>query len=241
MGRESNKIYKEIIIFNSLIAIINYIRNVGLILILPLIGYLVNPLELGYLFGYLLFAIVIVKKDFVKQNLDFSLFLLTLFSIILALFYSFQADALAGKQYIAIYAVTPPIFYLLGKYLVRDHITSLGIFYLLMTIAGLFSFSALLSVLLNFLEGGFAQMDRTIPNFWTGNKVSATVMASFFSLNMCIPGLLLADLTKKHIVGQVNYGRSIYPILDLCPAIGKPHPIGHFPYHHVDFNTIHIS
>ena len=178
----------------------SYLRSVGIIILSLLVLYLVNPFDYGYLFGYLMAPIIFIKKDFLSTNLDFDFFLLVLFSLIYAIFFAFSPESELGKQFIIIYALTPPTFYLVGKYLTRYTTNSITVFYLLLTIGFLFSFSAILSVYSNFLEGGFVQLERNLPNFWTNNVVAATLMGGYFTFNMCIPALLIANRGKKGLI-----------------------------------------
>jgi len=180
-----------------MLSIKNYFKKIGFFIALLFLGYLINPLNLSFAFGYLIVIAFVLKKTFLLQSLDFNFFLLLLFSVFYAVFYSF--DPLGGNQYIFIYATAPPFFYLLGKYLSKDFISSKSIFNFLIVIGFLFSFSYLISVLVVFLERGFSQLDRSLPYFWTGELVSATKMGAYFGLNMCIPSLLIADQGKSKL------------------------------------------
>lgn len=184
-----------------MISIKNYIKDIGILTAFLLLGYLINPLNLNFAFGYLIVLTLALKRTFLLQNLDFNFFLLLLFSIIYAIFYSF--NPVGGTQYIFIYATAPPFFYLLGKYLIRDISSTNSIFNLLVVLGFLFSFSYLISVLIVFLEGGFLQLARSLPYFWTGNLISATIMGAYFSLNMCIPSLLIADQGRSKLLHRI--------------------------------------
>lgn len=194
-------------------SIVKYIVDTGILIIILLVLYLLNPFNMGFLFGYLLIPVVFLKSNFIKENLDLDFVLLFLFSIFYALFYSFSADPAEGKQFILIYSLSPPTFYLIGKYLVRTKPPTNTIFYILFFITAIFSISAVISVFLNFQEGGFAQLDRSIPMFWDGSPVSATIMGGFLTFNMCIPALLISTQGKKGIV--FNVGALILFILSL--------------------------
>jgi len=184
-----------------MLSIKNYAKNIGVLISFLLLGYLINPLNISFVFGYLIVVTLFVKKTFLLQNLDFNFFLLVLFSLSYALFYGL--NPIGGTQFIFIYATAPPFFYLLGKYLIKDFTSSTLIFNLLFIIGFLFSFSYLISVLINFLEGGFSQLDRSLPYFWTGSLVSATRMGAYFSLNMCIPALLIANQGRLKLLHKI--------------------------------------
>lgn len=177
--------------------IIKYIVETNVLIVLLLALYLLNPFNIGYLISYLLTLLIFIKSDFIKKNLDLDFILLFLFSISYALFYSLTEASTQGKQFILIYALSPITFYLLGKYLIRNIVSPNTIFIILFSIGSVFSISAVISVFLNFREGGFAQLNRTIPMFWNGEPVSATGMGGYIAFNMCIPALIIVSQGKK--------------------------------------------
>ncbi|MBD1262680.1 hypothetical protein HZY62_18940 [Maribacter polysiphoniae] len=199
-------------------ALLTHINSIGFLVLGLLILYLLNPFNYGYAIGFILVAFVVVQGQFLSQNMDMDFFLLSLFSIIYALFYSFVAESSGqGKQFIVIYAATPPFFYLLGKFLLRNRLKPKIIFLLLFSVSFIFSLSALISVLLNFSEGGFTQLERNIPMFWNDMPVSATAMGAFLTFNMCIPALLISSQAKKGVL--FNLIAVIIFILSLICAI----------------------
>ncbi|AIZ42298.1 O-antigen ligase family protein [Cellulophaga baltica] len=184
--------------------LIKYIKSIGIAPLLLIIIYLLNPFNYGFLIGYILVPVILFDSDFIKKNLDTDFYILLLFSVIYGLFYSFGAENSLGTQYIFIYMITPPVFYLFGKYLIKDKILNQNnIFYIILCVVTVFSLSAVISVFLNFHEGGFAQLDRTIPMFWNGAPVSATIMGGFLTFNMCIPALLISNQGKKGIIFNI--------------------------------------
>ncbi|WP_321826996.1 O-antigen ligase family protein [Maribacter dokdonensis] len=198
------------------------------LLILGLLGiYLLNPFNYGYLFGYILAVIIISKSSFLVENLDMDLIMILLFSTTYALFYSFDFES-QGKQFIAIYAITPPTFYLLGKYLVKDRPNIQALFYLLFGIAVMFSMTAAVSVFLNFMQGGFVQIERTIGLFWDNRPVSATTMGSFFTLTMCTPALLILGGGKKDVFFKIAALFVFTISLICCIRLGSRTQLGVF-------------
>ncbi len=163
--------------------------------------YLINPLDLGFLLGYMIFALLITKGRFLKENIDFDAFLLTIFSLIYGAFYALDPEF--GLQFILIYGVFPPTFYLLGKYLSNKVTTEENLFKSLITVGFLLSFSALISVLVSIMADGFGQIDRSLPMIWGDQVVSATIMGSYFVLNMCIPALLIVRQIKISLIMRI--------------------------------------
>ncbi len=98
----------------------------------------------------------------------------------------------------------PNSFFLLGNYFVEKS-ESIEQFYLLLLAVGfLFSFSSFVSVSMNLLEGGFVQLERTVPMFWDKKLVSTTLMASFFTFNMCILPLLVVQIAQRKKFSKIQ-------------------------------------
>lgn len=163
--------------------------------------YLINPFDLGFLVGYIIFAALFIKGKFIKKNLDLDLFLLLVFSLIYGAFYALDPEF--GLQFILIYGVFPPTFYLLGKYLCNKAETEEVIFKSLIVVGFLLSFSAFISVLASIMQDGFGQIERSLPLIWGDDVVSATIMGSYFTLNMCIPAILVVRQIKLSLFMRI--------------------------------------
>ncbi|WP_228237525.1 O-antigen ligase family protein [Allomuricauda sp. M10] len=181
---------------------IKEIRKIGIPFLGLFLLYLLNPLGLNIYIGYLLVPLVVIQRGFLIRNLDFSFFVLLLFSLTYAAYFSFEPKA--GNQYIVIYAVVPPIFYLLGKFFASKLAgNTKSLFYLLLFVGIIFSISAILSVFTDILRNGYAVVERNLPNFWTGNIVPATIMGSYFSLIMTIPALLIPRVKGLSLILRI--------------------------------------
>lgn len=191
-----------------------YLKSLGIPLLGCLFLYLLDPFYLGFVFGWLLVVFLYLKKEFLLGNLDGNFVLILAFSIIYALFYSFDYQA-NGRQFIINYALIPPGFYLLGKYIVNSYSSHKHIFKFLILIGFVFSLSAMVSVLIIFSKTGFNSLDRNLPMFWNGNIVSATNMGAFFLFNMCLPGLLLIRQLKLGLSFKI-FGGVIYFLSLIC-------------------------
>ncbi len=178
-----------------------YLRNIGFLSAGLLFCYLINPLNYGFVFGYFLIILIVLKKDFISRNLDFNFLIIIIFSVCYGLFYGLDPEA--GTQFIIVYSFTPAFLYLWGKYLAFKSNNDLKLFYLLFTLGLIFSTPHLISVLINIAEGGLAQDSRSIPMFWGSEAKNATGMAAPFILNMCIPAVLLAHFKKLSIPFKV--------------------------------------
>lgn len=190
-----------------------FIKKIGFISFFLLLAYVTNILGLGLYIGYLLIIYILLKKSFIKENLDTEFFILFLFSGVYGLFYSL--DPAAGIQYIFIYSFTPPALYLWGKFLLSKIQNQIQFFYLLIVMGVIFSIPPLISVFLDILKGGFAQGNRSIPMFWNDLPVNATGMAAPFLFNMCIPAVLLAYF-KRFSLPLKFFLAIIYIITLMC-------------------------
>lgn len=190
--------------------------NKFIVLLLGL--YLLDPFSLGHYFGYIIVLTVIFQKSNLLKYFDTTSLLIFLFSLIYALFYSF--DTVNGVQYIAIYTLFPVAFYLLGRRIGWE-LNSKSMSFFLCASAFIFSLSALISVLLNIYEGGFVQFERSIPMFWNENIVSATQMGSFFTLNMCIPAILISRSENLNWVTKIILSIIFVVSLLCCLRLGS--------------------
>tara|TARA_Y100001933_G_C18982911_1_gene557340 strand:- start:1078 stop:2127 length:1050 start_codon:yes stop_codon:yes gene_type:complete len=133
---------------------------------------------------------VFVRKKFLVKSVDLNFFILLLFSLSYAAF--FLLDPVAGNQYIVVYAFVPVTLYLLGKYFADKLNNDIQKLFILFLISGvIFSITSFLSVITDLLTNGFADVNRNLPNFWTGQIIPATITGSYFSVIMTIPALLI--------------------------------------------------
>jgi O-antigen ligase len=100
----------------------------------------------------------------------------------------------------------PGFFYLFGKYLAVPNLSTSKLVLLFFGIGFVFSFSALISVLLDLRTGGFVQLSREIPMVWNGEPKKATLMSSYLTFNMCLPIIYLIKQRKIPLVLQVLAG-----------------------------------
>ncbi len=185
-------------------ATIKYFKSFDFPISMSLFLYLLDPYARGYVFGWIAVTLIFFKKDFLLKNLDKGYVLISIFSITYALFYSF--DPTGGQQYIFVYAIIPPGFYLLGKYFINQFCSHKNLFILLICIGFTFSITPMISVLQVFLKGGFASVERNLPLFWNGSVLNATNMSSYFLFNMSLPGLLLIKQLKLSLSFKIFSG-----------------------------------
>lgn len=154
-----------------------------------LLLFLLDPFNKGFLFGYLLAGFIFLNIPVFKHLLDKDFVFLLMFSGIYTIIYSFKMEQ--GVQFMFIYLLFPATFYLIGKKIALKAKSQHELFFLFFILSFTFSISAVTSVILNLVEGGFLQTDRSIPMFWNGKSMKATAMGAFLTYNMTIPGLLL--------------------------------------------------
>ncbi|PCE62604.1 hypothetical protein [Sediminicola luteus] len=162
--------------------------------------YVLDPFTYGFLFGYAVLAFLLLYFSKAIKLFDTTLLILFLFSIVYALFYSFNPGL--GAQFILIYSIVPGALYLSGKWL-RIRTDNIGSFWILILLGFVYSVPAIISILKFINENGFVSVKRDVPNIWTGELLSATNMASAFALNMCIPGIFI--IGNKIIKYKLTY------------------------------------
>ena len=184
-----------------MIALFKYYKKIGFPIIFFLIFFLVDPFQLGYLGGYVITLLILIKKEVIQNLIDIDSLILLFFSVVYALFFT-QTEEFSVQTFL-FYMLFPTAFFLLGKYVVTKTERIKDLYLLVYLVGFLFSFTALLSVTINLIQGGFQQFDRTIALFWNGTLLSATLMGSFFTFNMCIPALLIVQQGKLNILQRI--------------------------------------
>lgn len=176
----------------------NLIREMGLLLFMILVGYLIDPLHYGFVFGYVLIVYLASLGKSLPFLMDKSGLILFAFSVVYAIFYSLNSSE-GGLQLIGIYALFPLTFYLLGKVISYKLDSGNKICNLYIIIAIIYSSISLISVLYNISNYGFIVLDRDVPTIW-GNTQNATGTAVYLFANMCIPAVLIFSFkTRKKI------------------------------------------
>lgn len=181
--------------------LISHLKSIGIFRVCCFLLYLINPFNYGHIFANILILSFIVERKKLIAGLDKNVALLFLFSCVYSLFYLFNLDL--GVQFIFIYALYPAAFYLVGKSFINVSIDKKSLFFLFFTIGVFFSFTALISVLIDINLKGFVVIERDVPSIWTGNTIPATNMAAYLVLNMCIPALLVSNFKKTSIYFKV--------------------------------------
>ena len=133
------------------------IKKIGYLNFILFMAYFTNVRNYGFLFGYFLTVLILIKKDVIRKYLDGNFFLILAFSITYGLFYTLNPTK--GNQFILIYILTPATVYLWGKYFVKK-IDPEYWFAILLTFGVLYSTPAIISVLINIQQGGFAQLSE---------------------------------------------------------------------------------
>ncbi|WP_423998826.1 hypothetical protein [Maribacter sp. IgM3_T14_3] len=196
---------------------LSIIKKIGLGPIVLLTLYLIDPFNFGFAFGYLIFIYFFLSGKAILPLLDKDIVFITLFTAVYAVYYSF--NPISGSQFIFIYLLFPPTFYLLGK-LISNKINNFeNIYKILLLIATIYSLIALISVLLNIYNVGFYQVNRDVSMIWSHDPMNATGMAAYLFANMCLPGIILFSFKKnKHsenLILILIYALSLIAVLRL--------------------------
>ena len=183
--------------------IYEFIKIIGLPIIFLLFIFLLDPYSLSIKAGYLLIvAITVFKGRTLILNIEKDFLMILAFSITYSLFNFFGENR--GVQYLVIQATFPVFFYGLGKMLItKTKISSKSIVTLLMFIGLMYSFTSILSIVFNLIDGGFNQFKRFIPSFWTGEEIKSTTVASFLIYNSVIPAIIVANRKRFNSVTKI--------------------------------------
>ena len=171
-----------------------FVRKEFFLLILLLI-YLIDPFLKGIYVFYFLMLFLLTKLSFLNYKLDGKGFLLLLFSIFYALFYTI--NPVGGTQLIIIYALAPFTFYIVGRYFSMNYSSTTFLYLLFLFIAIGFSFIPAISIIKHILENGFVGT-RNQSLIWDNNYViAATLLGAHFTLNMSSLGVLFVQKTNS--------------------------------------------
>lgn len=180
---------------------ITIIKKIGLSPIILLTFYLLDPFNYGFAFGYLIFIYFFLSGKSLGSLMDKDFVFILLFTIVYAVFYSF--NPIRGSQFIFIYLLFPPTFYLLGK-LISKKLSDFQLIYrALLIIAIIYSSIALLSVLLDIYKEGFIQVNRNVSMLWGSDPMNATGMAAYLFANMCLPGVILFRFKQNTLITNI--------------------------------------
>lgn len=164
------------------------------ILSISLILYLIDPYKIGFVFGYVIALILLININQLSKYFDRFAMLLTIFSVIYSLFYTFKPEL--GTQFIFIYALSPVAFYLLAQLMYESKARITKNQFSLIILALALSFTSILSVGKILLTRGFDILNRNVPNFWNGVEENATYTGGLLMLNMTFLGILLFSWKK---------------------------------------------
>jgi len=184
------------------------------LLISFLLLYALDPMNYGFVFGYLACLMVVSHPFVLKSQFDKVASSLFLFSVVYAIFYALNPGL--GAQFIVIYALIPTTLYISGKILAKEIGNENKIFWLLIVVGFVFSLPGALSILMDIATYGFVKVKRDVPNIWSGDLQSATNMAAGFALNMCIPAFLVIRGQQLRKKGRLILLVTIYVISILC-------------------------
>ena len=178
-----------------MITLQKYISDKGAVILALLFLVLLNPFMVAHLFIYaLLFIFFVLKKNTLFSLMDKNFVWIFAFSLIYTLFFVLNVNT--GPQGIIMRLLFPPLYYLLGKYLVTEDLQYTGVVNLLLLLGIVYATSTLLSVGTNLLESGFNVTERDVPDFWNGKTYVSTGLAGYLIYVLVLPGIVMAN---KHL------------------------------------------
>jgi len=188
--------------FETFMTLLEYKKEVGLFTLFLLILVLSDLAYFGIYFAIVLLVyIALFKKNAWVRAFDGDALLLLCFSLSQFAFLILGENQ--GLQILTISTFLPTLGYLTGKILVPNKMNQKNIFFLVLFLVIAFSFVGWASVVLNLIEKGFAQSNRSIQKISTGNTVLATGMAQYFIFNMTLLGLFLVNRKRLNLLVNV--------------------------------------
>lgn len=160
-------------------------------LILILLGLvLLNFLGYGLYWCFLLIPITVYLYLFNLELLDENYFFILMFSVGYSLCIIINGNYPSSSLLLA-YFTLPPVFYFLGKYLIKQYPGGSTVYFLLFYTCVLFSILPFLANIISIREDGFMTV-RTIRLFWMdeSDQMNATNIGSYFALNLTMIPLL---------------------------------------------------
>lgn len=145
----------------------------------------------GYYIGFLMLPIILFKY---RIKIDKELIWLLLFSFSYSLITTLQGlnvDAMGNMLFFSIY---PPLFYLIGKYLISEW--PYQKYFLLLYLAFSLSFLTLISVYYDIFNNGFLNLSRRITDVRFLNNITATLHGANVSLLVASVALIFAIIKK---------------------------------------------
>jgi hypothetical protein len=124
------------------------------------------------------------------------------------------------------YFLFPPIFYFLGQYLIKKYPFANIFYFINFFICISLSLFPFLANLNSILVNGFMPLNRNISSFWNEqNSVSATIMGSYFAINLTLIPLILKrkknNNEKKYaVISLVLVFMSIVSIMNMSNRTG---------------------
>lgn len=163
---------------------ISFFKEAIILIVIALI--LLNLFDSAIYWCYLLIPVFIFILSSNSSLIDKNFTSLLVFSILYPLLLLLYQIKVANSILLG-YFLFPPIFYLLGKYLVHGHSNKLTIYFLLFFTTILFSILPFSANMISIIENGF-MTQRNINLFWEdeGTLTHATNIGSYFAFNLAL-------------------------------------------------------
>lgn len=189
----------------------------GLLLILFIM--LLNPFYYGYRIAILFFFIIFFQNQKYVVDFDRIFFFLFLFAGSYEIIGSMSMDKELNLVSIIPNIFIPSLLYLVGKRISRTYkLDNIRIFFLFFISFSL-SLIPLISIIIQILKSGFELSDRSMYLIWDkGTEISATGLASYFSLNLASVGLLNLS-PKTYVQRKIHVSIIILFILSIICVI----------------------
>lgn len=171
-----------------------FVKKEFLFLFLLLV-FFIDPYEKGYYMSFILaIYFFTIKFSSLVSSLDKLGIFLVLFSITYSVFYTFNTEDRTSM--ILIYAIAPITFYGIGKYFSMNYRSYKVYYFLFLFFALGYSLIPAISIIYHIIENGFIG-ERDVRLFTRNDVTTATILGSFFTMNMAAIGTIFVKSAKR--------------------------------------------
>lgn len=176
--------------------IIKLFKNTGLILVVYIVALLTSTYNSNVYFVFLfcIFGLILLP---IRKYFDKTALALLFFSAVFAAFTHINGIS-ESKFQLLCHLLSPTIFYILGKYIVKRN-SEKGVITFIAVSLFAFSIMAISDVVKDIGLNGFGNITRAISTSGRESSLSATLFALIFSLNICGLGVFISYNEKKTI------------------------------------------
>lgn len=195
---------------NSLNTFLIFIYKNWLILIFTVLVFM----GFRQIFALLLLPVLLFKTR-LKYHTDITFYILLIFSFIYSFLTSIYGINDSLIAYLIMYALYPPIFYILGRYLMDKWYNFKYLFLILLIVS--FSFTMIYETIKDIFSNGLINVSRGL-DLSDSKDATATLIGSKVSLGVTALGLVFAK-TEKLVEKRIKYFLAVWGFISLLVTV----------------------